>query len=130
MAAQEAFLTENARGIGLFKAKQQAAFEAERQRWRELGLDRFVSEEVAAANDDEVPAGFAPVHSATMGTVWKLEAQAGQRVRAGQTLMVIETMKMETEITAPADGVLTEWRCQPGKVVKAGQVVALIAEAG
>jgi urea carboxylase len=129
LAAQEAFLAENARGIAVFKTRQQAAFEAERQSWREQGLDSFVSEEVTAANDDDVPAGFAPVHSATMGTVWKLEAEPGQRVRAGQTLMVIETMKMETEITAPADGVLTEWRCQPGKVVKAGQVVALIAEA-
>jgi biotin carboxyl carrier protein len=38
-------------------------------------------------------------------------------------------MKMETEITAPAGGVLKEWRCQPGRVVNAGQVVALIAEA-
>ena len=130
MAAQDAFLAENARGITVFKTRQQAAFEAERQRWREQGLDSFVSEEVVAVNDDDVPAGFAPVHSATMGTVWKLEAEPGQRVRAGQTLMVIETMKMETEIAAPADGVLTEWRCQPGKVVKAGQVVALIAEAG
>ena len=64
-----------------------------------------------------------------MGTVWKLEAEPGQRVRAGQTLLVIETMKMETAIIAPADGVLTEWRCQPGRVVKAGQVVALLAEA-
>ena len=129
LAAQEEFLARHAAGITAFKARQQTAFEAERQRWREQGLDSFVSEEVPAACDEDVPDGMAPVHSATMGTVWKLEAQPGEAVKAGQTLMVIETMKMETQIVAPADGVLKEWRCQPGRVVKAGQVVALMAEA-
>ncbi|HKX65483.1 MAG TPA: 5-oxoprolinase/urea amidolyase family protein [Rhizomicrobium sp.] len=129
LAAQDEFLSRHAESIALFKARQQAAFQAERQRWHEQGLDRFVSEEAAAAPDDDVPAGFAPVHSATMGTVWKLEVQPGEKVREGQTLLVIETMKMESEIVAPASGVLKEWRCQPGRVVQAGQVVALIAEA-
>jgi urea carboxylase len=128
LAAQEKFLSQHEAGITAFKARQQAAFEAERRHWREQGLDSFVSEEAPVISDDDVPAGFTPVHSATMGTVWKLVVEPGQSVRAGQTLMVIETMKMESEITAPADGVLKEWRCQPGRVVKAGQVVALIAE--
>jgi urea carboxylase len=129
LAAQEQFLARHAVGITAFKARQQAAFEAERQRWREQGLDSFVSEEMPAASDEDIPDGMAPVHSATMGTVWKLEAQPGQPVKAGQTLLVIETMKMETQIVAPADGFLKEWRCQPGRVVKAGQVVALMADA-
>lgn len=129
LAAQDEFLTRNAGSIAAFKQRQQAAFEAERQRWREQGLDSFVTEEIAAVDEEAIPDGLAPVHSVTMGTVWKLEVQAGQRVRAGQVLLVIESMKMETEIVAPADGVLAEWRCQPGRVVKAGQVVALIGEA-
>jgi urea carboxylase len=37
-------------------------------------------------------------------------------------------MKTEITIAAPANGVLREWRCQPGRVVKAGQIVALIEE--
>jgi urea carboxylase len=129
LAAHDAFLAQHAAGIVAFKTRQQAAFEAERQHWREQGLDSFVTEEPALADEEDVPAGFTPVHSVTMGTVWKLEAQPGERVRAGQTLLVIESMKMETEIIAPADGVVKEWRCQPGRVVKAGQVVALLAEA-
>jgi len=129
LGAQEDFLVRNAASIAAFKRAQQTAFEAERQRWREQGLDSFVSDEALTVPDDDVPDGFAPVHSTTMGTVWKLEANPGDSVREGQPLLVIETMKMETEIVAPASGVLKEWRCQPGKVVKAGQVVALIAEA-
>jgi urea carboxylase len=130
LAAQDRFLASQAAGITAFKARQQAAFDAERRRWREQGLDSFVSEEKAAPPDDEVPPGQSPVHCVTMGTVWKLDINPGEKVREGQTILVIETMKMETPILAPASGVLTEWRCQPGAVVKAGQVVALIKEDG
>ena len=59
--------------------------------------------------------------------VWKLEVSIGEPVVAqGQTLIVTESMKMEISITAPVGGKLRELRCQPGRVVKAGQIVALI----
>jgi urea carboxylase len=44
----------------------------------------------------------------------------------GQTLIIIETMKMEINIAAPASGVIRELRCRPGHAVKPGQVLALI----
>ena len=44
-------------------------------------------------------------------------------------MVVIETMKMETIIPASHAGIVRELRCQPGRVVKAGQIVALIGDA-
>jgi biotin carboxyl carrier protein len=61
-------------------------------------------------------------------SVWKLEVSVGETVRAGQTLIVTESMKMEIAITAPVGGKLRELCCQPGRVVRAGQIVALIGE--
>ena len=50
-------------------------------------------------------------------------------VTAGQTLIIVESMKMEIAIAAPASGVIRELRCQPGRAVKQGQILALIGEA-
>ena len=130
-AAYDGFLTSNHDSIAAFKQTQQSSFEAERLRWREQGLDSFISDEgnVAAANEDAGPEGTIPVHAAATGTVWKIEAEPGQRIEAGQTLVIIESMKMEIAIIAPAAGVLRELRCQPGRIVKAGQIVAFMEEA-
>ena len=68
------------------------------------------------------------MHAPTTGTVWKVEASIGEPVIAGQTLVVIESMKMEIAITAPVGGTLRELSCQTGRVVRAGQIVALIGE--
>jgi biotin carboxyl carrier protein len=46
----------------------------------------------------------------------------------GPTALDHRVEKTEITIPAPASGILREWRCQPGHVVKAGQVVALIEE--
>ena len=125
------FLESNADGIAAFKATQQAAFEAERQRWAEQGLATYVGEETVAAIPDEaaLPEGSVGVESHVPGNVWKLVVEAGQPVEAGDTLVIVESMKMELAITAPVAGVVTEYRCQPGRPVQAGQVVAVLKAA-
>jgi urea carboxylase len=128
LGVHETYLSQNQADIAAFKARQQAAFEAERQRWRDQGLDSYVSEEAggAASPAEEVPAGMTAVHAAATGMVWKVEAEPGQRVGLGETLIIIESMKMEITIPATCSGVLRRLNCQPGRVVKAGQIVALI----
>ncbi|MBI1182395.1 MAG: urea carboxylase [Alphaproteobacteria bacterium] len=125
------FLDTHADGIAAFKARQQAAFEAERQRWAEQGLASYVSDEAVAAPPDEgaLPDGAVGVESHVPGNVWKLVAEPGQSVAAGETLVIVESMKMELAITAPVAGVVSEYRCQPGRPVKAGQVVAVMKAA-
>ena len=63
------------------------------------------------------------------GTVTVVEVAAGDRVAAGQTLVVLEAMKMEHRITADADGVVMEVLVAPGQSVDAHQVVAVLASA-
>ncbi len=131
LAEHETFLAANAPEIATFKARQQSAFEAERQRWRDEGLDTFIADETkgrAVIEDEPWPEGTSPVHASAMGTVWKIEVEHGAHVIAGQTLVVIESMKMEIAITALTSGVVRELRCEPGRVVRAGQIVALIEE--
>lgn len=60
------------------------------------------------------------------GTVLLVKAAEGDRVTAGQPLVVVEAMKMEHTLTAPADGVLAELRVRPGQTVELDAIVARV----
>ena len=53
---------------------------------------------------------------------------AGDRVGAGQVVLVMEAMKMQHSITAPTDGVVAEINVETGSQVAAGQVLAVVEE--
>jgi methylmalonyl-CoA carboxyltransferase small subunit len=61
--------------------------------------------------------------SPVSGTVIRLLAQEGQELQAGDALLVLEAMKMETNITAPRAGRLARVRVAQGDPVRAGQVL-------
>ncbi|MFE6051476.1 acetyl/propionyl/methylcrotonyl-CoA carboxylase subunit alpha [Kitasatospora sp. NPDC056446] len=63
------------------------------------------------------------------GTVVRTTAAVGDTVTAGQPLLVLEAMKMEHRITAPADGVLVELRATPGRQVELGTLLAVVKSA-
>ncbi|MOA15947.1 Glutaconyl-CoA decarboxylase subunit gamma [compost metagenome] len=54
---------------------------------------------------------------------------AGETVKAGDVLVILESMKMEIPLTAPVGGVVREVRVQPGSPVRAGQRVVVLEEA-
>lgn len=60
------------------------------------------------------------------GKVTHVAVTAGQAVKPGDTLLVIEAMKMENEFKAPAAGTVAEVRVQPGQAVNAGDVLVII----
>ncbi len=129
LGEHQRFLAAHAGEITNAKQRQQQAFEMERQRWRELGLDSYIAEDHASteANEGEIFAdGTMPVCAPSGASVWKVEVALGDHVTEGQTLIIIETMKMEINVAAPAPGVIRELRCRPGHAVKPGQVLALI----
>jgi len=66
------------------------------------------------------------VTSEVAGMVWKIEAAAGQSVAAQDTIMILESMKMEVPITAPAAGTLRELLVEEGETVEEGQRLAVI----
>ena len=66
-------LARNADSIAAFKHTQQSAFEAERQRWKDEGLDSFIADEGASASDaSEIPSGHFGVATSVPGNIWKI----------------------------------------------------------
>ncbi len=119
-------LIDNAAGIARFKASQQAAFDAERTRWREQGLDSFQADEADLRPAAELARGHVAVCTGVPGTVWKYTVAVGDPVRAGDTVAIIESMKMEMAVPSPASGRLGEIRVAPGRVVRSGDPIATI----
>ncbi|HFT8010651.1 TPA: urea carboxylase [Burkholderia cenocepacia] len=126
LRAYNRFLHDEAESIAAFKATQQAAFDAERERWRVAGHAEYVgegepgdaqAERVAGALDDTQRAIAADVS----GSVWKVLVEAGERVSAGQVVAIVESMKMEVAVTATEDGAIETIDCAPGMAVVAGQ---------
>ncbi|MFF4651606.1 acetyl/propionyl/methylcrotonyl-CoA carboxylase subunit alpha [Streptomyces sp. NPDC001380] len=63
------------------------------------------------------------------GTVVRTAVAEGDAVRAGQTVLWLEAMKMEHRVTAPADGTVAELRVRPGQQVEPGALLAVVREA-
>jgi urea carboxylase len=128
------FLGENAASISAFKARQQAAFEAERQRWLESGQLGFTSESrdqgPAPDQAQELPAGSQAVEAHVPGSVWKLSVAVGEQVKRGQVLLVVESMKMEIAVEAACDGEVAELLVAEGQAVAPGQRVAVLRQGG
>lgn len=120
-------LARNTDAISAFKSRQQAAFEAERQRWKDDGLDSFtVDETLAPLGQDAIPAGHTGVESAVPGNIWKLLVGEGAAVEPGQPVAIIESMKMEITVAARSAGIVRELRAGPGRNVKAGDVIMVL----
>ncbi len=66
------------------------------------------------------------VNSPMPGTILEVKAAVGQSVKSGQTLFIMEAMKMETEIVAPGDGTITSISGKPGDVTETDQVLATL----
>jgi propionyl-CoA carboxylase alpha chain len=60
------------------------------------------------------------------GNVVRIGAERGERVRSGRPIVVLEAMKMEHQIAAPADGLVAEVRVSVGDQVQAGDVLAIV----
>lgn len=66
------------------------------------------------------------VRSEVTGSVWKVEITVGQSVSEGETLLIVESMKMEIPICAPVSGVVSELLVAEGEAVADDQVVAIL----
>jgi len=107
-----------------FKAHQEAAFEAEKQRWVEQGLDHFDSEDENIDSEEAVlPEGSEGIEATIPGSVWKVLVEEGQEVKKGENVVILESMKMEFPIAAEEDGVITTICVKSGEQVQAGQYV-------
>lgn len=67
------------------------------------------------------------VLSEVSGSVWKVEVAVGQTVAEGDTLLIVESMKMEIPVTAPKAGTVTEIRTAEGEPVADGQLLVILS---
>ncbi len=60
------------------------------------------------------------------GTVWKIEVAVGDEVQEGDTVVILESMKMEMPVEAEDAGVVAEIRCQEGQSVSEGDTLVVL----
>ena len=128
LAEYQQFLAYEAPEIEAFRAHQQAAFDAERERWAANGQAHFDSSEVLVTDGEDAPLapGQAGIDSPVSGNLWQVNVEVGNTVREGDVLVVLESMKMEIPLVATQDGVVSQVRVQPGSSVRAGQCVVVL----
>ncbi|RSV40290.1 urea carboxylase [Sphingomonas sp. ABOLE] len=128
------FLAENARSIAAFEKQRNAAFAAERADWERKGeFDRVASlTESADDSADEavtVPEGAELVEAPFGGSVWKLLKEVGDPIDAGETIAVLEAMKMEFPVTSPAAGTVAALYVAERQTVTPGSPVLALVRA-
>jgi urea carboxylase len=128
MAEYRAFCAANAEGIAAFGARQRAAFEAERLDWVARGLNTFEEKESGPAPEElALEAGEKGISSPVPGSVWQVLKAPGDKVAAGEAVMIVESMKMEVRVVSAVSGVVKAVGVGKGQVVKAGQRVGVVA---
>ena len=123
------FLADNAADIAEHKSRQQTAFNAERARWEasgQSGLRTDMPEPESEAPSEELAPGCIAVSSPVAGSVWRVQTAPGRYVKGGETLLLVESMKMELAVTAPVDGRVEELRCSEGKSVLFAQTLVVL----
>ena len=79
-------------------------------------------------DEETIPENCVAVESTVAGSVWEVLVSQGDQVSAGQPLVILESMKMEIEITAPHAGTVYAINRVAGSQVNAGQALLIIEE--
>jgi urea carboxylase len=124
------FLADNAESIAAFKQRQQAAFEAERERWAASGQAAYRHDQGDAIDERggelALSGNEVAVESHVHGSLWQIAVEPGQRVEPGQILVVLESMKMEIAVHAEHGGRVSRILCQAGAQVTPGQALLVV----
>jgi acetyl-CoA carboxylase biotin carboxyl carrier protein len=76
----------------------------------------------APHQEDVVP----EVEAHITGTVWKIECQVGEQIEEGDTVVILESMKMEMPVEAEDPGVVKEILCEEGQAVNEGDTLVVL----
>ena len=124
LEAYNQFLEEEKETIAQFRAQQATAFQAERARWAEAGIQVAEAiEEATVLEEREVPAGLLGIEATSAGSVWKICVQSGDVVKEGDLLVVLEAMKMEIPVLAEAPGTIEKICVSEGTPIKQGDIL-------
>ena len=92
----------------------------------EIELEELTGAAAAAPAPAAAPAGGEQVTSPMPGTILSINVAAGDAVKRGQVLMVLEAMKMENEIMCPCDGKIASVNTSKGASVESGTLLCVI----
>ena len=92
----------------------------------EEGAEVSAIKPVSTPQGEAKPGPNIEIRANLPGNVYEIYFSEGDRVTKGETLVVLEAMKMETPVTAPADGVIVTMNVEKGTIVKAGQLIATL----
>ncbi len=123
------FLADNSESITEAKDKQQSAFDAERERWLATGQAHYDDSQQQAKQSTatvELPANAVIINNSVSGNVWKILVNEGDSVKVGDTLAIIESMKMEFNVTSSATGTVFKINCQEGTAIQAGHEAIIL----
>ncbi|MGE4124639.1 MAG: urea carboxylase [Pusillimonas sp.] len=125
-AVYQQFLQDNADSIAQFRNRQAQAFEQEVARWQ---VDDVVDQPAPVADVPKIALarGQQLVEADLSGNIWKVLVEPGQAVAQGDTLLIVEAMKMEVHITAPQAGRVERIVCVSGRPVNAGDPLLVLA---
>jgi urea carboxylase len=120
------FLEEQRGSIDEFRNQQRSAFDAERERWRAAGVAETPVENVARPEAPALPDDCIAVTSPVSGSVWQVKVEAGQAVAKGETLVIMEAMKMEIAVIADSAGTVVSIHGEAGAGARAGDTLLLL----
>ncbi|MEQ9825774.1 MAG: urea carboxylase [Puniceicoccaceae bacterium] len=124
------FLKSHAPEISLAKRHQQEAFEAERQRWADAGLDTSetpnAGEVESVADEAALPKGCVELKAALTASVWKVHATEGDTLQTGESAFVLEAMKMEIPVKLESRVEVVQVFTSEGQTVRKGQTLAWV----
>ncbi|MDB2449081.1 acetyl-CoA carboxylase biotin carboxyl carrier protein subunit, partial [bacterium] len=127
LADYQAFIDAHQSDIDAFRNRRQAAFEAELADWHASGQFNFQPPEPEPEPVPESwPEGSRVLESPVAGSVWQVEVELDTPVKAGDTLVILESMKMEIPLTAPCDGRVIRLLSKAGSRVAAGQPLVIV----
>jgi acetyl-CoA carboxylase biotin carboxyl carrier protein len=79
-----------------------------------------------AIGDRTLEVGVTDIEAHITGTVWKIECEIGDAIEEGDTVAILESMKMEMPVEAEDAGTVTEIRCEEGQAVNEGDTLVVL----
>ena len=122
------FLQTNKSSIDEFKQHQQKSFDLERENWIKTGQANFeiIKDDVVESEDQVLSEAEVAVSSPVTGSIWKILVEEGAHVSKGDTLIIVESMKMEMQVVSLQAGSVSQICCSEGSQVVSGQQLVVI----
>ena len=121
------FIDRESVSIAEFTAHREQAFDDELARWHANGQFNYEAKETTTEIiEDDIPEDAIRVDSSVSGSLWQTNVKIDQEVEAGEVLLILESMKMEINITAPCKGKISKLLVKDGGRVQAGQTLVVM----